>query len=271
MTQVVSQLGFLRALTWIHIALVVAILVGCGLLVKLVRAVARHAAEHAPPKQRLLILRVTPIARLFISLVGLVLIVPLLVEPNFEDVLALLAALGLGTAFALRDYVSCLVAGLVTILENAYQPGDWIEFDGSLGEVKTIGARAVRIVTADDTEVLIPHAKIWSTSISNESAGKPSLLCVTHFYLHPDHDGEAVRRLMIEVAEASPYRESNTPIIVGAAEKPFGTHYQLKAHVAESRNRFAMTTDLTLRAKARLRALNLAFAQAPYAEATQER
>jgi small-conductance mechanosensitive channel len=267
MNQGESQLGFLRPLTWGNVLPIAAVLVGCSLLFLLVRALVRGAAERAPSHRRLLILRVAPIARLLIGIAGLVIIVPLLVEPNVEDVVALIATVGLALALGLKDYVSCLTAGLVTILENTYQPGDWIEIDGSYGEVKTIGTRAVHIVTADDTEVIIPHAKLWSTSVSNDSGGKPSLLAVTHFYLNADHDGGAVSQVMAEIAETSAYRKPDTPVQVRAAETPFGTHYKLKAYVADSREQFAMITDLTLRAKARLRAMNVAFAQTPYAQA----
>lgn len=266
MNQAASQLGFLKALTWGHVALIVAVVVGCSLLIRLVRLVARRTAESAPSHHRLLILRVTPIARLLIGMAGLVIIIPLLVEPTFEDIIALLATVGLALAFALKDYVSCLIAGLVTIVENTYQPGDWIEFDGAYGEVKAIGTRAVHIVTADDTEVIIPHAKIWSTRVSNDSSAKPSLLAVTHFYLAADHDGAAVSQVLAEIAETSPYRKPDTPVQIRAAETPFGTHYKLKAFVAESRQQFAMVTDLTLRAKERLRAIDVTYAQVPYAK-----
>src|SRR5471030_270860 len=144
MTQAGAQLGFLKMLTWSHAALIVAVLVGSGLLVQLVGLVARRAAESAPSRHRLLILRTTPIARLLIGIAGLVIVIPVLVEPTFEDVVALLATIGLALSFALKDYVSCLIAGVVTILENTYQPGDWIEMDGTYGEVRAIGTRAVR-------------------------------------------------------------------------------------------------------------------------------
>ena len=155
----------------------------------------------------------------------------------------------------------------MTIVENTYQPGDWIEFDGAYGEVKTIGTRAVHVVTADDTEVIIPHAKIWSTSVSNDSSGLRSLLTVTHFYLDADHDGAAVSQALAEIGGACPYLKPQSPVKVTAAETPFGTHYKLKAYVAESREQFAMVTDLTLRGKDRLRAMNVTFAKAPYAPA----
>ena len=49
-------------------------------------------------------------------------------------------------------------------------------------------------------------------------------------------------------------------------EKPWATHYKLKAYVKESRDQFKFVTDLTIRGKEALRAMNIRFAQAPYAE-----
>src|SRR5271168_4424676 len=259
-------LGFLRELTWSHILLVVAILLVCRVLVLAVRRVVRAAAESAPSHRRLLILRIAPLTRLLIWIAGIAIVVPVLVEPSFEDVVALVATVGLTLAFAVKDYVSCLIAGVVTILENTYQPGDWIEIDGTYGEVKAIGTRAVHIVTADDTEVIIPHARLWSTSVFNASGGKPSLLCVTDFYLNADHDGATVRRALAEIGETSSYRKPETKVTVVAAETPWGTHYKIKAYVTESREQFAMITDLTIRGKERLRAMRVALAQAPYAQ-----
>ncbi len=211
-----------------------------------------------------------PLIRLIIWIGGISVIIPLLVEPTFEDVIALIATAGLALAFAFKDYASSLVAGIVAVVENTYQPGDWIEVNGTYGEVTTIGTRAVHIVTADDTEVIIPHAKIWSSSVFNASSGKHSLLCVTSYYLDADHDGSAVYQALTEVGEASTYREPATPVKVIAAETPWGTQYKVKAYVADSRQQFAMITDLTIRGKERLRTMGIAFARIPYAEADRD-
>ena len=267
MNEAGPHLGFLRELTWSHIAFIFAVLVGGRLLVLLTRLIVRGTAERAPSHWRLLILRTTPIVRLLIGVTSIAIIVPILVEPTFEDVVALVATIGLALAFALKDYVSCLIAGIVTILERTYQPGDWIEIDGSYGEVTAIGTRAVHIVTADDTEVIIPHARLWSASIHNASGGKRSLLCVASIYLQADHDGGAVIQALVEIAEASSYRKAETPVKIVAAEMPWGTRYKIKAYVNESREQFAMITDLTIRGKERLRTMGVVFAQAPYAEA----
>src|SRR5208282_46157 len=123
-----------------------------------------------------------PIVHLLIGIATISVIVPIVVEPTFANIVTLIASVGLALAFALKDYASSLAAGLVTILEHTYQSGDWIEVDGVYGEVKAIGVRAVHLLTADDTEVIVPHSRLWSTSVHNASTGSRSLLCVTDFY-----------------------------------------------------------------------------------------
>src|SRR2546425_5152238 len=203
--------GVFYKLTWEHVLLVLAVLLSARLLSSLVRWALRHTAEKAPPRLRLAILRLIPLTRLVLGVGAVVVAVPILVEPTLRNVVTLVASVGLALAFALKDYGSSLVAGLVTVLENAYQPGDWMEVDGSYGEVKAIDARAVRIVTADDTEVIVPHSKLWSTRVSNATSGNRSLLCVAEFYLHPDHatirSKEALRAMGIRFARA-PYAET---------------------------------------------------------------
>ena len=178
MNEGISTLGFLRKLDSSDLMLVVAVLVLAWALAAAVRWILRQAAERVRPRLRLSILRVVPVARLFIGVGAVVVIAPIRVEPSFQNVVALLASVGLAIAFVLKDYASSLVAGLVTVLENIYQPGDWIEMDGIYGEVKFIGVRAVHIVTADYNEVIIPHYQIWSKKISNATNGSHSLLCV---------------------------------------------------------------------------------------------
>ena len=129
-----------------------------------------------------------------------------------------------------------------------------------------MAGRAVHLVTADDTEVIIPHSRIWSASVFNSSSGNHSLLCIANFYLHPDHDAAAVREKLTEVAASSSYRTPDSSVSVITLEKPWGTHYRVKAYVRESREQFVFITDLTIRGRDILRRMNIRFAQAPYAE-----
>ena len=261
-----KMLQIVKKLTWEDLSAALGTLVVAWLMATLVRWVVNHAAEKAPARLRLSILRVVPVLRLLIGIGALIIIVPVFIEPKFHNVIILVASAGLGLAFAFKDYASSLAGGLVTILENTYQPGDRIEIDGTYGEVKLIGARAVHLVTADDTEVIVPHSRLWAASIFNASSGQRSLLCVADFYLHPEHDASLVRQRLSEIVESSSYRKPETSVMVVVFEKPWGTHYRLKGYVRESRDQFQFITDLTVRGKEVLRSMGIRFAQAPYAE-----
>jgi small conductance mechanosensitive channel len=266
MSELVGGLGILRNPDAIDIMLIASVIMLTWLLASVVRWVLRPVAERGPQRLRLPILRLIPILRLLVGIAAVIVIIRILVEPTLQNIVAILASVALALAFVLKDYASSLVAGVVTMIEGPYQPGDWIKVDGTYGEVKLIGLRALHVVTADDNEVVIPHSKLWSSSISNATSGSHSVLCVTDFYLHPDHDGEAVQALLVRVAESSNYRKAQTKISVVVQEKPWGTHYKLKAYVSESREQFVFITDLTIRGKQMLRDMNLRFAQASYAE-----
>ena len=132
----------------------------------------------------------------------------------------LLVGAGVAVTFTFKEFASSLVAGVVAILENSYQPGDWIELAGTYGEVKVISLRAVRLVTADDTEVVIPHSRLWTHPVANATSGKRSLLCVTRFFLHPEHDADAVQRSLAIVSANLKHRQADSATTIVVAEHP---------------------------------------------------
>ena len=220
-------------------------------------------AGRAAPPWRIRILRWMPIFRFGIVLAAAAFIIWIVIVPSWQNVVALLAGTGLVLSFALKDYGSCLLAGLITIFEGLYRPGDWIEVAGAYGEVRSIGMRAVRLVTLDDTEVIVPHAVIWAAPVFNATSGQHTVLCVTDFYLHPEHDGLLVRERLTEIAASSSFLMPGSSITVIAAEQPWGTHYRLKAYAKDSREQKRFTTDLTLRSKQVFRELGIKSALAP--------
>ena len=253
----------LNRLEWSGLLFIAGLLVAARVLTSVSGWLITRIAERAPVGWRLTVLRFRPIVRLLIVACVVLIIIPVLVPPTFENVVALLATFALALAFALKDYGSSLVAGLVTVLEGTYQPGDWIKVQDTYGEVRSIGMRAVRIVTADDTEVVVPHTRIWDTSIYNATSGKHTVLCVAAFYLSSSHDAALVRQILEDVASASSYRLPDSKVTVIVSEEPWGTHYRLKSYVNDSRDQYLFTSDLTVRGKAMLVAAGIKAADVP--------
>ena len=255
----------LKQLTVENLLLMVAAIAAARVLAATIKVGFTWLAEKTPPRWRIRILGWMPLARLTVVLATTAFIVSLLIVPSWQNVVGLMAGTGLVLSFALKDYGSCLLAGAVTIFERTYQPGDWVEIKGSYGEVRSVGLRAVRLVTLDDTEVIVPHSALWSSPIHNATSGSHTVLCVAEFFLHPDHDGLLVKERLHEIAVTSPLWLPESDVVITVEEQPWGTKYRLKAYARDSREQKNFTTDLTVRSKAIFRELRIRPALAPMA------
>lgn len=234
-------------------------------LVMIIQWLLPRLAERFTGKTRLYLLAAAPMLRLVIIVVSIILVIPTLIEPTFKNLVAIFGAVGLALGFAFKDYANSLIAGVVTLYEIPYRPGDWIEVDGKYGEVRSIGMRAAEIVTADDSVVVMPHNKLWNSLLSNGNDGTQNLMCVAEFYLDPDHDAVQVRRLLHDVLLTSPYLKAHRPTQVVLSEKPWGTHYRVKGYPIDPRDQFQFVSDLTVRGKVALRESGVRFATVPTA------
>ena len=247
----------LRNVQNIDIVKVVIILAVAWLLAKAVERFLPWLAERVTGRLRLYILPSVPVLRLVILIGAIVSIVPLVINLTFSNSLAIIGATGFALGFAVKDYVSSIIAGIVSLYERPYRPGDWVQIDGAYGEVQSVKLRALRLVTPDDTVVTIPSLKLWNTNIFNANDGRRNLMCVVDFYLEPRHDAALVRQTLYDVALTSPYINLESPILVIVAEKPWGTHYKIKAYPVDSRDQFQFISDLTIRGKSALVDLNV--------------
>jgi small-conductance mechanosensitive channel len=243
--------------TLIQVGMIIA---GALLLIMLSQRLLPWVAKRFSGRFRIVLPALVPALRLLIIMAAVVLIIPRLIEPTVENLVALLGALGLALGFAFKDYVSSLIAGVVTLFEMPYRPGDWIEVDGTYGEVRAINMRTAEIVTPDDTVVTIPHLKLWNQLIFNANDGSRYLQCVADFYLDFQHDAAEVKHTLHDVALTSVFLEIEKPIKVIVSDKPWGTHYRLKAYPIDPRRQFDFITDLTVRGKAALIGLGVEFA-----------
>lgn len=263
-----SDLGIKEAFSAItSVALLealVVVLIGTALTIVIQKLLPKIAGKLGG-KPRFYVLASVPLLRLVIIVVTIIVVVPILVDPSFENMIAIFGALALALGFAFKDYANSLIAGVVTLYEMPYRPGDWIEVDGQYGEVRSIGTRAAEIVTPDDTVVVIPHSKLWDSLIANGNDGTDNLMCVAEFNLEPHHDVSRVMSLLRDVAFTCPQTRTFRPVLVVVSNNPWGMCYRLKAYPVELKDQFHFISELTARGASALSAEGIRFVSAPVA------
>ncbi|QEG41832.1 mechanosensitive ion channel family protein [Roseimaritima ulvae] len=263
----VQLINDLQEINFLHIIVIVFL---AWFVIWLARRLLPLLAERGPSQARLYILNAVPIIRLATMTVALLWVFPIIFRVNFENFLIIAGGASVAIGFAFKDYVSSLIAGIIAVFERPYRPGDWVKIGDDCGEVRSVGLRSLCLQTASDDLVTVPHTRIWDENISNANNGERTLMCVANFYVHPDHDANAIREALREVAMTSAYLEYGKPVLVMLADEPFATHYKVKAYPFDLRDQFAFISDLTARGKHAIRRAGGKSVAAPLASIATE-
>lgn len=118
----------------------------------------------------------------------------------------LLAALGIGgvaIAFAMRDTLENLIAGLVLQLRRPFVIGDSVTLGSSEGTVVDIGFRYVQLSRPDGTVALLPARRVLDDVVVNHSGGHPRRTAL-RIALAPGTDVTAARAAVQDAVAAAP-------------------------------------------------------------------
>lgn len=237
---------------------ILAVLVVAWLITIVVQRYLALLADRLPARREAQVLSAIPVVSIAITLVAVLYgLFILLNNYKADSIVSLVGAAGLGIGLALNPLVAGIVAGVMAVYEGAYRTGDWVEIAGYYGRVESVGLRSLRMTTPDDTRVTIPHSRLWTDPIANANSGATDHLVVADFYLRPEHDARQVRETLRTVALTSAYTQLTRPVVVIVLEKPWGTHYRLKAYPITGRDEFPFISDLTVRGKAALKELGV--------------
>jgi potassium-dependent mechanosensitive channel len=90
---------------------------------------------------------------------------------------AFVVSIGLSSQHLLNNFIS----GISLIIENKINIGDLIEFEGKIGRVENIEARAVHITMLNNLEVVIPHSKLMQEKFTHWTANSSRVRMATEF------------------------------------------------------------------------------------------
>ena len=111
-------------------------------------------------------------------------------------------AVGVGVGLGLQGIVKDFVSGLVLIFDPNLQVGDFVEVDGVRGEVVEFGARATRLRTNDDLNVVIPNSTMIQSRVINWTFNEASRRIHVPFSVAENSEAARVREVVIAAARA---------------------------------------------------------------------
>lgn len=94
------------------------------------------------------------------------------IAPSFQvsDLIKMLGIGSVAVGFAFQNILQNFLAGILLLVQEPFQIGDWINITGFEGRVEDIQARATVIATANGQRVVIPNAVLFTNPFV---VGKP--------------------------------------------------------------------------------------------------
>lgn len=245
-----SVLDFVQQINLSKIMLFILSIFCLVFIVKGIKFLSYRLYEKLPNK-RLLILQIETVLSFTTYVGGAVYLFFSIISPTREIMLAVGGSLAVALGFALKDVAGSIVAGLILLFDRPFQVGDRVQFQDIYGEIKSIGLRAVRLITLDDSVVTIPNSKFITDYVSSGNAGSLDMMIETSFHVHPKEDLEPLKKDIYEVVCTSRFAFLDKPIIISAQEELFARQLvikiSVKAYVLDVRYEEDFRTDIVMR------------------------
>ena len=202
-------------------------------------------------KKRLPLLRWRTVLIFSLYILGFLFIVKGVWGVTGNSAVVLGASLFLALAFVFKDLAGSMIAGLILVFDGPFQAGDRVQFHGIYGDIKSIGMRATRLVTLDDTLVTIPNQLFLNEATFCGNVGLLEMMVVVDFYAALDADLASAMRLVGEAVQQSSFVDPQKPVTLLTKEIVLGPvlAYQIKAkaYVKEFLEEKKFETDLTVK------------------------
>jgi len=184
--------GVIAGLAVIVVALLAARLASVG--IRRLRNRSRHGRDALYIVERLTTYGLTLIGVVAgLSTVGL----------DLSSLAIFAGAVGVGVGLGLQGIVREFVSGLVLIFDRVLNVGDYVELpDGKRGLVQEIGPRAVRVVTNDNIDVVVPNSKFIEGAVVNWTLRDRTSRIHIPFSVAYGTDRQNVREVVLEAARS---------------------------------------------------------------------
>lgn len=81
------------------------------------------------------------------------------------DITAIVAAIGFGIGFAMKDLIMNFIAGVILMITRNYTIGDFIKVGDAFGKITEIQGRATILKALDGTKIIVPNSDLFSNRV----------------------------------------------------------------------------------------------------------
>ncbi|HEY3120844.1 MAG TPA: mechanosensitive ion channel domain-containing protein [Vicinamibacteria bacterium] len=131
------------------------------------------------------------------------------------NVASLVVSLGVGSlalGLAAQDTLSNMFAGFTLMLDRPFRVGDRIQLaSGEVGDVETIGMRATRLRTPDETVLVVPNSMLVKDRLVNQSHPTRRIVTRVEVAVAQGTDVAMAKRLLVDAAAGCATVDSEVP------------------------------------------------------------
>ncbi len=140
--------------------------------------------------------------------------------------------------FAIRNVLADVLSGIAIGVEAPFRIGDWVEFDATIqGRITEIGWRTTRILTPNDTYMILPNSQISRQMLTNYSAPRKQYQAELEITLGHDISISDGKQLLFAAALSTSPVEVQTanqkPVVRATAYAAEGVTYKIKYWVPQ--------------------------------------
>src|ERR1700760_3862105 len=183
-------------------------------LVKLITDRMRRAAEKHP---NVVLARTSQIRTLAsvlratgFGIVGFFTVISVLRELfdlNLGPLLASAGVAGVAIGLAAQTIVKNMINGMLVLIEDQYNVGDWVTLAGVTGTVESMSLRKTSVRGGDGTLYLIPNSQVTTVANQNRDFSVTTLNISVDFSANPDKVIALLKKVSSEVRQEPAYKD----------------------------------------------------------------
>jgi moderate conductance mechanosensitive channel len=183
-------------------------------LVRVITNRMRRAAERHPTVGLARTAQIRTLASVLratgIGIVGFFTVITILrdvFDLNLAPLLASASVAGVAIGLAAQTIIKDMINGMLVLVEDQYNVGDWITVAGVTGTVESMSLRKTAVRGGDGTLYLIPNSQITTVANQNRDFSVTTLNISVDFSANPDKVITLLKKVSSEVRQEPAYKD----------------------------------------------------------------